>query len=287
MSSCLQVCSLHRAPPETLLARVAFRPGYWADIQAPVLQSGPVEMGGIEAISAQDVWAVGQQEIDTGGKSHTLTMHWDGTQWSVVPSPNGPDTANSKNNLYAVTGTSTSDVWAVGAYAADGAHFKALTMHWDGKMWTTVSTPNPGALDNTFNDASAVAPDDVWAVGSYLASERVDAHMMIMHWDGKSWSQAVTPQASTHNLLAVRGVSHNDVWAAGTQVLHWNGRKWEIEDTPESYTGGYLDGIIAATPQDVWWRGMMGMRLYCSTGMAQGGQVPTRQSWHRDHTPMT
>jgi hypothetical protein len=212
-----------------------------------------VQMGGIVAISEQDIWAVGQQVVPGGGeRSSTLTMHWDGTQWSVVPSPNGFDLPVSKNNLYAVTGSASDDVWAVGAYAPDGAHFRALAMHWDGKEWSVMPTPDPGALDNTFNDVSAVARDDVWAVGSYLAGEHVDAHMMVMHWDGKAWSQVETPQSSTHNLLAVRAVARDDVWAAGTQVLHWNGRKWSIEETPESYTGGYLDGIGVAGPQDVW-----------------------------------
>ncbi len=209
-------------------------------------------MGGVTALSEHDIWAVGQQVGSDGERSTTLTMHWDGTEWRVVPSPNGRDTPTSKNNLYAVSGASGSDVWAVGAYAADGAHFKALAMHWDGAKWSIVPTPNPGALDNTFNDVSVLAPDDVWAVGSYLASERVDAHMMIMHWDGRAWSQVATPDASTHNLLAVRAVARDDVWAAGTQVLHWNGRKWNIEDTPEAYTGGYLDGIAVAGPHDVW-----------------------------------
>jgi hypothetical protein len=228
-------------------------PGCWAEVTAPQMQAQAVQMGGIAALSEWDIWAVGQQVGPGGGeRSTTLTMHWDGAQWGVVPSPNGSDSPASKNNLYAVTGSASDDVWAVGAYALDGAHFKALAMHWDGKVWSVVPTPDPGALDNTFNDVSAVARDDVWAVGSYLASEHVDAHMMVMHWDGKAWSQVATPQSSTHNLLTVRAVTRDDVWAAGTQVLHWNGRKWSIEETPESYTGGYLDGIGVAGPQSLW-----------------------------------
>lgn len=226
-------------------------PGCWSNVPGPALQAQSVQLGDILAFSASDIWAVGQLER-ADGKSTTLTMHWDGTVWSVVPSPNGSDTATSKNNLYAVSGSASNDVWAVGAHAADGAHFRALAMHWDGRAWSVIDTPNPGALDNTFNDVSVLAPDDAWAVGSYLASESANAHMMVMRWNGKTWSQVETPQASTHNLLAVKAVSRDDVWAAGTQVLHWNGRKWNIEDTPEAYTGGYLDAIAVAGPQNVW-----------------------------------
>lgn len=251
-ASLVAIISLTACSSGDTSSRGVAAPGCWAEMTGPQMDARPVQMGGIVAFSERDIWAVGQQAGADGEKSTTVTAHWNGTEWRVVPSPNGPDTPTSKNNLYAVSGSSASDVWAVGAYAQDGAHFKALAMHWDGSTWSIVPTPNPGALDNTFNDVSALAPDDVWAVGSYLASEHVDAHMMIMHWDGRAWSQVATPNASTHNLLAVRAVSRNDVWAAGTQVLHWSGRKWNIEDTPEAYTGGYLDGIAVAGPDDVW-----------------------------------
>ncbi len=36
-------------------------------------------------MSVNDVWAVGEY-IDFGS-FHTLTEHWNGTVWSVVPSP--------------------------------------------------------------------------------------------------------------------------------------------------------------------------------------------------------
>jgi hypothetical protein len=65
---------------------------------------------GISAISASDIWAVG----DIGapfGHIATLTEHWDGTSWSVIPSPNPGTTAN---RLYGVTALSDGTVAAVG-----------------------------------------------------------------------------------------------------------------------------------------------------------------------------
>ena len=227
-------------------------PGCWADLPAPQLSPGAVQMGGIVAFSERDIWAVGQQSSADNAKSRTLTMHWDGARWSVVPSPNGSDGPASKNNLYAVAGSSGNDIWAVGAYAPDGAHFKALAMRWDGAAWAIVSMPDPGALDTTIYDVSASGPDDAWAVGSYLAGEQTDAKMMILRWNGVAWARVETPPAATHNLLTVKALSRDEAWAAGTQVLRWNGKSWSIEDTPEGYTGGYLDGIAIAGPKSVW-----------------------------------
>jgi hypothetical protein len=65
---------------------------------------------GIAAISASDIWAVG----DIGapfGHIATLTEHWDGTSWSVITSPNPGTTAN---RLYGVTALSDGTVAAVG-----------------------------------------------------------------------------------------------------------------------------------------------------------------------------
>src|SRR4051794_32833678 len=42
---------------------------------------------GVGALSSDDVWAVGYQDIGIPG-TFTLIEHWDGNQWSVVPSPN-------------------------------------------------------------------------------------------------------------------------------------------------------------------------------------------------------
>ena len=67
---------------------------------------------GVAAVSANDIWAVGYSSDPSTGASHTLTEHWDGTAWSVVPSP---DTTTGLNILTAVTALSTGNVVAVGA----------------------------------------------------------------------------------------------------------------------------------------------------------------------------
>src|SRR5215472_18633303 len=59
-----------------------------------------------------DVWAVGIYDLFGLGDYRTMTMRWDGSAWSLIPSPN-PGTAH--DYLFGATGSGT-DVWAVGMY---------------------------------------------------------------------------------------------------------------------------------------------------------------------------
>src|SRR6476620_2934177 len=69
----------------------------WRVVDSPNSGTASNDLYGIAALSATDMWAVG------GVVSQTLTMHWDGTQWTIVPSP-GPGA------LYGVTAISSANV---------------------------------------------------------------------------------------------------------------------------------------------------------------------------------
>jgi hypothetical protein len=113
---------------------------------------------GVDAVSADDVWAVGYQSVQT--TSRPLTLHWDGSSWAIVPSPTTND-----GFLQGVAAVSSDDVWAVG-HRNVGDRVVTLTLHWDGATWSTVRTPTlPGAACQLFG----AAPDrtgNVWAVGT-------------------------------------------------------------------------------------------------------------------------
>ena len=68
----------------------------------------------MDVVSDENVWAVGWAQ-DPGAPPYvkrTLTQFFDG-RWTLVPSPN--PVGDVQSILYAVSGTSTSDVWAVGS----------------------------------------------------------------------------------------------------------------------------------------------------------------------------
>jgi hypothetical protein len=84
----------------------------WTGLQwINVIADSPhVFLYGIAAYGTNSAWAVG------GGLS-TVTIHWNGTRWTIVSSPNGQ---YFENQLSAVTMPSAQSAWAVG-YTADSS----------------------------------------------------------------------------------------------------------------------------------------------------------------------
>jgi hypothetical protein len=211
---------------------------------------------GVAAISPIDIWAVGVYD-PTPSSGWTLTLHWDGNQWSQVPSPNPRPTGT--NIFLAVTAISTNDVWAVG-YTYSGAGWRTLAEHWDGIQWSVIPTPNPDINENQLKGVSAVSSSDVWAVGYYATTSAYQT--LVEHWNGIEWS--VIPSANvgtaSNQLYAVSALSANEVWAVGyhggalTLVEHWDGSQWSIIPTsdPAGAYNNFLFGVAAITSNDVW-----------------------------------
>ena len=112
----------------------------WTPVTAHT--AGPANFAGLQAVAAiatDDVWAVGLFEPSDGVAPRTLTEHWDGKQWNVVPSPNADQT---DNELFGVSAISSTDVWACGS---SGGGFQVVIEHWDGTQWTISPSPQPNA----------------------------------------------------------------------------------------------------------------------------------------------
>jgi hypothetical protein len=154
----------------------------WKLVDSPNVEGAPAtELTSIAARSAKDVWATGFYTV-TGSTFLSLTEHWDGTQWTIVDSPNPPDSQNSY--LYGVDVLSTRDAWAVGYYLS-GSNYHPFTEHWNGKKWKLVNTPDPGGSSYLYG-IDALTTRDVWTAGfSFVGSG--DAPYS-EHWDGFEWT---------------------------------------------------------------------------------------------------
>ena len=206
------------------------------------------------AISANDVWVVGW----TGGKSGPVTLieHWDGSTWSVVPSPNPSSTSNLLVRSYCARHEQRR---AVGEFNATGGHQQTLFLQWNGTAWVQVPGDNagPNGVQFFLKAVSAISSSDIWAVGN-------NSHTLAEHWNGSSWSMASTPNAGTgDNILnAVSGTASNDVWEVGyyafgtwkrTLVEHWNGADWTIAPSPNTDNRlNVLSGVAAISASNVW-----------------------------------
>jgi hypothetical protein len=204
----------------------------------PSAGSGGVEgescVQGISALATNDVWAVGWSQSGTDIDS-TEIQHWDGTQWTLTPSPNQ---GTGSNQLYGVVALSDNDVWAVGSWIPKpdtGIEYpnKNLIEHWDGSAWTVVPSPNLAYggydRDNVLQGIVAVSPNDLWAFGWVDSNPGpVSPDLLItlvLHWDGTSWTIAPSPNPAHDPSLVVNqlygGVvtGPGDVWLVGFQEL--------------------------------------------------------------------
>jgi hypothetical protein len=216
---------------------------------------GRNELFGLDAISADDAWAVGTYYSPPSDSLLTLTEHWDGTRWMHIPSPNGNDAHGTSNQLNAVSAVSANDVWAVGSYGVSSL-YGGLALHWNGSEWTSVPIPNPGSsvYPVRLNGVFAIATDDVWAVGDYYQE---GSHAFTVHWNGTQWSQVTIPSDPEDALYGVTAISSTDVWAVGgganfstiPLILHWNGTTWADLSGPGM---GTLASVDAVSASDVW-----------------------------------
>ncbi|HVB21858.1 MAG TPA: hypothetical protein VNG51_07940 [Ktedonobacteraceae bacterium] len=215
----------------------------------------PNDLYNVAAISANDVWAVGNYAVPgrNGEVVHALTEHWNGTAWSIVP------TASAKGDyFYGVAAVATNDVWAVGGVTVSGT-FKTLIENWNGTSWSIVPSPNHGWFPILYSVA-AVSASDIWAVGLTHASDHVTFQPLIEHWNGTAWSiVASSAPSGSVSLSGVTAVSSTDVWAMGVVmngaagqplIEHWDGTSWTIVANPT--LNGALSGVAAVSATDIW-----------------------------------
>jgi hypothetical protein len=194
------------------------------------------QLFGVAASSASNAWAVGQTQNGSG--IHTLVLHWNGKAWTQVHSPSpGP----MGDKLYGVTVTSASNAWAVGYSTVYSEGWKTLILHWNGKAWTQVPSPDPVTVSsskltwNVLQGVAATSVSNAWAVG-YDETNLLGSKTMILHWNGKAWKQVASPNpfcATCDTLYGVASASARSAWAVGTVntggevvILHWNGTRW-------------------------------------------------------------
>lgn len=233
--------------------------GAWRTVQPPESPGVDRFLFGVGASSNTDAWAVGSLRR-LGGRARTLALHWDGERWSTVPTPRaGPGDAF----LNAVAVVSPTDAWAGGLWRGSDGLARTLVMHWDGRRWSVVDSPNPGDGEHVLSSASATTGDDVWFAGySRMGSS---FRSLILRWDGTGLyatypagrvagdEQAIGAVSSAGDTaIAVGGRALGN---GGTEplVLRWDGAAWRREAAGLSAAHGtVLAGVAASPTGDAW-----------------------------------
>jgi hypothetical protein len=225
----------------------------WSVVRCPNATNGYNLLNGVAVVAANDVWTVGQAA--KGNTYNTLVEHWNGAARSVVPSPN---VAGNSSVLQAISVVSASDIWALGYSTDSNFNNHALALHWNGSLWSIISTP-------TVNGDILFAADGI-ASNDVLRS--VARNTLTLHWNGSVWSVVPSPNGgleTDNGLSAVAAIAANDVWAVGsfiseavgaesrTLTLHWNGSAWSLVPSANSgANGNLLHGIAAVNANDIW-----------------------------------
>ena len=252
----------------TPTASATLCPIQWRIVSSPNASLGDNYLNSVSAISTNDAWAVGQAASDATPTSHnTLTEHWDGTQWSIVSSPN-PITATD-SVLMGVSALSGSDAWAVGYFRDSNGYYQTLTEHWDGTQWSIVLSPSRGrGTVNYLMSVSALSSTDVWAVGYWANYGSPNYKSIVLHWDGQSWSEVpVSLNYTMHQLFGVDALAPDNVWMVGTYsdspgllsatlTLHWNGTGITQIQSPNSpdpnASYNELHSVSGSAANNVW-----------------------------------
>ena len=202
---------------------------HWDGVQWSVVPSAnPSSVGSVlnavAAISANDVWAVGQQQGKPDQIPRPVVERWDGSSWQVTPSPSLPNGALG-GGWSGVAALSATNAWAVGSYALKNPiDSHPLIAHWDGTHWQNV-VANPDTYGE-LNSVAAAGVNDVRAAGSLLTGPAASSGNgqrvpLVEQWNGATWQIATTPQPPSGLLsgsLSIATDSAGNYWAVGSYL---------------------------------------------------------------------
>jgi len=231
----------------------------WKQVASPSPGSTTNELRGISVVSANDVWAVGYVSND-GVHDRTLILHWNGTQWTRVASPD----PGGSDDLNAVAAASRGEAWAVGAFGSSRfAATRVLALHWNGTSWKQVAAPSPTRSRSELRGVSLTSPGDAWAAGD--TSNGSGQQTLILHWNGAKWTRVPSPDpggpAIPNFLTGVTATSAGNAWAVGAYsngvenkafIVRWNGTRWARMTSPSPGLGNYLFSVAASSSVNAW-----------------------------------
>jgi len=258
----------------------------WAAAPNPAPPAGEgYALLSVRCLTGSECWAVGA--VLGGAQNNpvsTLTETWNGSVWTVIPSPTPAGAAGAV--LEGVSCVSAADCWAVGFTTdASGNALTMLTEFWNGSAWSIVASAPSGQSYDQLNSITCTSQSNCWAVGSAGPVQQNPGFLpiypaaagnqgLVEHWDGASWSVVpsfAAPSPDGSYLTAVTCVSTSDCWASGTTsdstgsadttlMENWNGSGWSPVPSanPPDQPGDTLSGVTCLDADHCWAVGASG-----------------------------
>ena len=160
----------------------------WSVVASPNPSGGGSSLSGVTCLSASRCFSVGAH-APSQQTSRTLVEQWNGTSWTIVPSPNPASSTMSK--LAGIACTGVSECVAVGS--SSGAEGSAtLAEVWDGSSWRIAPSANPASGSGALLGVSCLRATDCVAVGVGVIGGGENA-TLIEQWRGAGWTLAAHP----------------------------------------------------------------------------------------------
>lgn len=220
--------------------------------------SGNVVLKGVSCTGPSNCVAAGGM-VETIGDNPvvvTLIEHWNGTNWSVVPTPNpGGATASE---LRGISCASSTACMAVGTYSNASFDEEYLAERWNGSDWTLMSTPSP--TGGEFNGVSCTGPAHCLVVGY---SSKTDVAVAATWSSPNGWTVQSTPARPPNgketSLSSISCVAQSWCTAVGSYVTAggasmtltdvWDGTAWTMVVNPDTAkTRGALSSVSCFGP---------------------------------------
>jgi hypothetical protein len=198
----------------------------WTAVPTPDPGSSGNHLYAVDAVSPDDVWAVGQQ-LGSQAPDNGLVEHWNGRSWSVVPMP----AATASVLLDGVTVTSdvpsrgglggssplADTVWVDGEADSPSAGGRPLIESYSGGIWQTASLPASAGSIWTNLYGITVAGGTIWAAGTYVDPKTDNNNTLILSsTGGGAWTVDPGPDpGSGSNILGGLTTIDGHLWATG------------------------------------------------------------------------
>jgi hypothetical protein len=227
----------------------------WQEVVVPGLRD--VGLVGVAAVSANDVWAVGNSTSNAAPK----VLHWNGLAWvedtTAANAFGGYGRATSVTGVAAVQGIRGTEVFVVGHQWDDRVgRVRPFVVHYNGLTWERMDTPDappgvtPGA--SMLNAVVATGPNDVWAVGQTMPSRNEAGPPLVLHFNGTTWAASTIDVAGA---LQLRSVDARDgaVWVGGDMAHdlglfgRLEGGRWRT-----TTTAGHVRTVTITSPTSGW-----------------------------------
>ena len=220
------------AAPATAPARALEPPA----VAPPVPGTGSVSQ--VSCASSSFCMAVGSLEGGPGG-TEALIDAWDGTAWSVLPSPTVA--GGTWNSLSGVSCPSPSFCVAVGSFEGPPGGIESLVEAWDGSAWSvTQGAVLNGGNWNRLNAVACTSASFCAAVGDAEGGPG-GTEAVAELFDGTAWSASTMPLVDGgrwNSLSAVHCAAPGACAATGTYQSdqgdaalgeHWDGTSWSVD----------------------------------------------------------